>query len=368
MVACLATAVAVFGSAASPASSKTVTAAAANGAAAAKADADAVVAKLGSAKLPAITVGLNQIIGSNQSATHVQTVLQTALKAIGWKVVVCDAEGDPTKMANCETTLLNEGVKAIFSIGEESSVIAAGLQQAKAQGIPTFNIGGVVTPSPLFTGNYGPNEEESGQILAKWVEQKLGPAGGDIIHSTYPAYYSVQRDKGLTALVAADPKLKVVDTTTLDFANLEAGTTQQVTAMLTAYPQAKVYWNSAEASIEPAAAAVKSVEGGKVYPNAPLVVTFHADLSTQVLIREGEVSAVSDNPNTASAWVAVDSAAEYIARHKADPSPGYTVDGFPIYDYVIITKSNLPPAGQYVPPTHDYADFFTEKWKKEFGR
>ena len=33
----------------------------------------------------------------------------------------------------------------------------------------------------------------------------------------------------------------------------------------------------------------------------------------------------------------------------------------------IITKSNLPPAGQYVTPATDYPAFFAAKWKKEFG-
>ena len=33
----------------------------------------------------------------------------------------------------------------------------------------------------------------------------------------------------------------------------------------------------------------------------------------------------------------------------------------------VIDKSNLPPAGQYVPPKTDYPAFFAAKWKKEFG-
>ena len=33
----------------------------------------------------------------------------------------------------------------------------------------------------------------------------------------------------------------------------------------------------------------------------------------------------------------------------------------------VIDKSNLPPAGQYVPPKTDYPAFFAAKWKKEYG-
>ena len=331
--------------------------------------ADAAVKRLGTAELPAVTVGLNQIVGAAEPAQRAQNALERAARVLGWKVIVCDAQGDPTKMANCETSLLNQGVKALFSIGEESSVIAAGLRQAKARGIPTFNFGGQVTPSPLFTGNYGPDEAKAGRVLGAWIARKLQAiGGGQIIRSTYPAIYSTRRDSGLLAEVKADPGLKLPATTTIDAANMVAGTRQQVTSMLTQHPEAKVYWSSFEASIQPAAQAVATVAKGRRFPQAPLVVTFHADLGTQQLIRQGLVDAVADNPYDASAWAAVDSAAEYLARHRANPSPGYTVAGFALYDYPIITKEKLPPEGHYVTPANDFVTFFSEKWKREFGR
>jgi ABC-type sugar transport system substrate-binding protein len=327
----------------------------------------AAATKLGKATVPSgITVGLNQIVGAFPQAQRIQNEFTTAAKAIGWKVVVCDAQGDPTKMANCETSLLNQGVKAVFSIGEESSLIAAGLQQAKAKGIPTFNIGGQVSPSPLFTGNYGPNESKAGAVLGAYVVKTIGPAGGKVLLSDYPALYGKLRTGGLKNAIKGT-NFKIAATTQPDFANVVVSTRQQVTSMVQQNPDAKVYWLSVEAAIQPAAQAMSAATGGKHYPDAPLVVTFHADLSTLDLIRQGLVDAVSENQYPASAWVAVDSAAEYFARKQATPSPGYQVGGFPIYSYPIITKQNLPPAGKYVPLTNDYFVFFKTKWKKEFG-
>jgi ABC-type sugar transport system substrate-binding protein len=327
----------------------------------------AAAAKLGSTTLPAgTTVGLNQIVGAFPQAKRIQDEFTAAAKAIGWKVVVCDAQGDPTKMANCETSLLNQGVKAIFSIGEESSLIAAGLQQAKAKHIPAFNIGGQVSPSPLFTGNYGPDESKAGAVLGAYVVKTIGPSGGKVLLSDYPALYGKLRTGGLKAAIKGT-KLKIVATTQPDFANVVASTRQQVTSMYQQNPDAKVYWLSVEAALQPAAQALQAATGGKHYPNAPLIVSFHADLSTLALIRQGLVDAVSENQYPASAWVAVDSAAELMAGRKGTASPGYAVRGFPIYSYPIITKKNLPPAGKLVPLQYDYVSFFKAKWNKEFG-
>lgn len=328
----------------------------------------AAAAKLGKATLPSgVVVGLNQIAGAFPQAQRIQNDFEAAAKIFGWKVVACDAQGDPTKMANCETSLLNQGAKAIFSIGEESSLISAGLQAAKAKGVPTYNIGGQVTPSPLLTGNYGPNEATAGAVLGKWVVKKVGSAGGDVLLSDFPSYYGKLRTGGLKNAIKGT-NFKIVATTQPDFANLVSSTRQQVTTMYTQHKNAKVYWLSVEAAIQPAAQALAAADGGKHFPAAPLVVTFHGDLSELALLRQGLVDALSENQYTASSWVAADSFAQTLANRAGTPSPGYEVNGFPIYSYPIITRANVPPAGKLFPLKYDYYTFFKTKWKQEFGK
>ena len=66
--------------------------------------------------------------------------------------------------------------------------------------------------------------------------------------------------------------------------------------------------------------------------------------------------------------MAVDQAAEFFSRGKAfDKNPAPDYGGFEIYDYVLVTKDNLPPEGQYRTPKNDFVTFFKTKWQDEFG-
>ena len=114
---------------------------------------------------------------------------------------------------------------------------------------------------------------------------------------------------------------------------------------------------------------VASKYPGKSFPNKPLVVTFHADPSSQVLMRSGGIDAVVDNNYDATAWQLADATAQFFARKKAFPPYGtsfkYPGIGDPLA-YEIVTKKNLPPAGKYyVAPPADVVTYFTTKWKTE---
>ena len=105
-----------------------------------------------------------------------------------------------------------------------------------------------------------------------------------------------------------------------------------------------------------------------MFPDKPYVVTFHADLGTQDLMRRGAIDAVFDVPYDAAGWVAADQAAEYFARRTPIPkTPPPAYGGFDIYDYAMVTNDNLPPKGQYRTPKNDFVTFFKTKWLDEFG-
>lgn len=321
----------------------------------------------GTGTLPSnVTIGLNQIVGSVEGAQISQAALEEAAKVLGWKVVVCDAQGEPTKMANCMTTLLSQHVDAIFTLSEEAAVLGGGLKQAKAKGIPVFSFGGSIAPSPLFAGIYNENNKELGEALGTYLAEKFTKEPAKILASTFASEFNKERDEGL--LDAAGSSAEFVASTEVNQANLLAETRQQVDSMLAQHPEANVLYFSFESAVSAGAQEVANKFPGKQFPERPLVVSYHAYLSTLELIRQGKVDAVADSPFQASAWAAVDSAASNLSgTGKPIPSPGQEVDGFPLYDYTVITKENLPPKGQLVPPTNDYVTFFTEKWKTQYG-
>jgi hypothetical protein len=81
------------------------------------------------------------------------------------------------------------------------------------------------------------------------------------------------------------------------------------------------------------------------------------------------VDVAVDVPYDASQWTAVDQLLEFWARDKPfdkSPAPEYPGVG-DLYDYEIVTKDNLPPAGEYREPKVDFVSYFKAKWEAEFG-
>src|SRR5581483_9630744 len=104
-----------------------------------------------------------------------------------------------------------------------------------------------------------------------------------------------------------------------DPTNLIAGTQKTVTDELTADPNLKVIWADFDTAGQAAGQTVASRFAGKKFPDKPLLVTFHADPSTQGLMRSGAIDAVVDVNYDATAWELADAVAQHFALNKAWP-------------------------------------------------
>ena len=70
-----------------------------------------------------------------------------------------------------------------------------------------------------------------------------------------------------------------------------------------------------------------------------------------------------------SSWPGIAQIAEWASRKTTmslDLRPDYGA-GLDFWRPTLVTKANLPESGSYVPAPVDYVDFFTAKWKAEFG-
>src|SRR6185503_12782300 len=103
------------------------------------------------------------------------------------------------------------------------------------------------------------------------------------------------RTAQLKAMVAANQKYKITVNATTDPTNLIAGTQKTVSDALTADPSLKAIWVSFDTAGQAAGQVVASRFAGKKFPDKPLVVTFHADPSTQGLMKSGAIDVVVDN-------------------------------------------------------------------------
>lgn len=322
-------------------------------------------------KLPTFTVGVINFLNGIESSDRLADTTKYAAAQLGWKSIVCDGKGTPTQWVACGQSLLNQGVKAIVEIAIEPGQIQSVLTKAKSMGVPVVQVGGAV-PQGALDGNYGPNEATAGQLLTNALLAKLTPLTGNpqmVVHN-FPAAWAAVRTQQLTNTIAKQSKVKVATTVTTDAANLVPFTRAAVTTELTQYPDAKAYWFTFDTTGQVGGQVISAKYPGKSFPDRPLVATFHADLGTLQLMRQGKIDMTSEANYDAGVWEGIDNLAEFFARKtkiSAQNQPTYPVIGDP-FTYQIVTKANLPAAGQYVQTKWDVPSYFMSKWKAEFGK
>lgn len=319
------------------------------------------------------TIGILNIADGIESADRLVATIEMAADRLGWKTIKCDGKGTPSVFVTCGDSLLAQGVDGIAEIAIEPGQIQPLLDKAKSQGAPVIQVSGGAIPLGDLDGSYGSDEAKSGKLLADALIAKLKSAGGSeipIAVHDYPAAWATTRTNELKQAIAPPSPIKVVANTVTDVASMVAFTRKTAADQLVQNPNLKAFWFSYDAAGQAAGQVVASEYGGKVFPNRPLVATFHADLGTTALMRKGEIDLVSEVNYDAGVWIGMDNMAEFFARNRPmmkESQPKYPVIGDG-YSYKIITKGNLPPLGQYVASEWDIPTYFTTKWRNEFGR
>jgi ribose transport system substrate-binding protein len=326
----------------------------------------------GPVTLPGATIGIINFLNGIESSDRLADTTKYAAAQLGWKSIVCDGKGTPTQFVACGNSLLDQGVKGIIEIAIEPGQMQSVLTKAKQMNVPVVQVGGGAVPTGLLTGNYGPNEAQSGKVLTDALLAKLDalPGNPQIVVHNFPAAWGAVRTDQLQSAVAQQSKVKIATTVTTDAANLVPFTRTAVTTQLTQVPDAKAYWFTFDTTGQVGGQVISAKFPGQSFPKKPLVVTFHADLGTLQLMRQGKIDMTSEVNYDAAVWEGLDNMAELFARKRPmmqANQPVYPVIGDP-FTYQIVTKDNLPPAGQYVPPKWDVPSYFIAKWKAEFGK
>jgi ABC-type sugar transport system substrate-binding protein len=107
-------------------------------------------------KVPPKTIGYLRYVAAAPADQRVYEAAVAAAAVLGWKVIPCDGAGDPTKLAACGNTLLNQKIDALLDDGVPPSIIATSLARAKAAGIPTLYSGGTVDNAASYSAGYVP--------------------------------------------------------------------------------------------------------------------------------------------------------------------------------------------------------------------
>ena len=323
--------------------------------------------------MPQKKVGILVVYANNETAIDMRDAVKAASAELGWQALDCDAEGNPARMATCAESLLNQNVDALVSMTMESAPIAKQLARAKAAGIPTISYGGNVTPSPLFTSQYGLDETKLSQLVNRYLIEQLTKAGDKptlALQSFPQVFLGKQREDALKQDLAGTG-IEIVDTHQSDLANIADDARRATESQLTANPELDAIWVGPNFGFAHVGQVVSARNGGKSFPERPLVVSFVDDAINLDALRKGWGDAIATHPYSPQGWIVVDQLAELFARKRPfEPDAmlrGAELYGLDFFQASLVTKDTVPPAPQRVALPEDPEAFFTAKWAQEFG-
>ena len=325
-------------------------------------------------ELPQITVGILQINAQSEIAARIADGVRVPAEHLGWEVIECDAIGDPTRMANCGSSLLNQGADAIFSIAIEAGPIMAQLRDAQQRGIIWITVGGGATSTDMMVAQYAPVETEMSDLLHAYLFEMLEQRPDEektIAISTFSQVWAGrQRSEDLYRDIEGT-NVTVVHEHVSNLADQIADARQSVTYQLTAYPDVDALLGGADYTLPVMGQIVTQRFPGVEFPDRPLVVGYLDGMVNLNAIRHGGADALATMRLDACGWVGIDQVAQYFARGSEIDPDAYLdseeVYGFDIREAALITRDNLPPEGEFWEPSYDFQSFFRAKWAAEFG-
>jgi len=305
---------------------------------------------------PKITVGFLNILGASPAAQRLEAQFRRAASALGWKVNVVDAQGDPAKMASGIQSFVTQKVDAIVTIAVAPSAAQQALAAAKKAKIPAITIG---SPNPdpqhLYAAEISPNDSALGAITAQYLCDTLG-RGAKVVAQFFPPLDALARRDAVAKAVFAHCGVTVVASHQVDFANGVQDATKSTLDMLRAHPEATGVFADQDFEFAAADNAIKQL--GRT--NKVKVFGFLAGAETLAEMRKGAPAAgLSDAAYNNCSWIAADQLLQYFGKKKPiDPNAQYDVVSIPT---ALITPANIPKGDEY--PYPDPAKTFLPRWR-----
>lgn len=312
----------------------------------------------GTTKLPSATIGLLLGQGQSEVLQRWASTLKTAAAAVGWKVEVTDGKGDPSVWGQAITNFVNQRMTGIVTIGLDAAPVAQQLKAAQQANIPVIATGITVAPADidLFTAHYAPSDAQYGQTLASYLKSKL-PTGSEFTQLDASANYGAHE-----AIVSADPALKaagfkLVGNFDMDISDLVNQVAKGAAALATAHPQQKFMLSCCDLTPPITVPALKQAGS----PNVISASRFD-NLSSLKLVRAGDPVVLAVANSDTGVLITLDQLLALKAKGtKVDP----TADKGK-YQFDVVDKDNVPPAGQFFFPPSKEISQYVAQWKSEY--
>jgi ribose transport system substrate-binding protein len=210
---------------------------------------------------------------------------QEEAKANGWDVNVIDTKGDVAAVISRLEDVSNQKVDAIV-INVDPSQVAAGLETAKAAGIPVFGMD--AGPSPLLVTNVTSNGYSMAADTASYLVNRIN-GKGNVVMFVFDAFPPVQvRGVIADAIFKNNPDIKVLDRVTPDVADGGiADSRAKMEAILAANPDKGSIAGVWAAWDQPALGALQAIEAAGRQDEGIVITGIDANPQAREAIAKG---------------------------------------------------------------------------------
>jgi ABC-type sugar transport system substrate-binding protein len=315
----------------------------------------------GDAGVPKKTIVYGELVGdASEIAARHANALKKGTAALGWDLKYIQAGGDIPAMIKGLTAAINAGGDAVIVSSTDAPLIQPVVALAKQKGIPFVASGGETPDSEFFTARYQESEQQMSKLLTEQMIKDLGEKG------TLGVLDNSQITAGKLRQAAREDALKgtsveTVSRTDTDLADLIGGSKKAVAAMLTKTPDLGALWLVYDAMMPPGLEAVNQRNNTttKVYS------WFANPSNLEVMRKNKNVQALVDDNFEHLALISLDQ----LAKHFKD---GDDLSSTALADcplkYTVVTRDNLPAAGESVYPLDAAAQPFLDNWEQgKFG-
>ena len=258
---------------------------------------------------------------------------QAKAKEFGWEVNVVDTKGDVAAAVGRIEDAANQKVSAIV-INVDPSQVQAGLETAKAAGVPVFGMDAGATP--LLVTNVTSNGYAMAADTASYVVNRIG-GKGNVVMFVFDAFPPVQQ-RGVIAdaIFKNNPDIKVLDRVTPDVQDGGiADSRAKMEAILAANPEKGSISAVWAAWDQPALGALQAIEAAGRGDEGIVITGIDANPEARAAIAKGgsfEASMAQDFKGIGAA------AAEAVKRHLG----GETIKQGVIYvPTTLVTAANV---------------------------
>ena len=219
------------------------------------------------------TVGFAQSESNNPwRIAETQSFVDTA-EACNWDLVVTDAGGSAAKQVADVDSMIAQGVDVIFLPPREEDPLLPAVLRARDAGIPVFLVDRSVNPDVAQAGRdyvafLGSDFIDQGRRVAQFLMDNFEGEGRIIqLEGTTGSSPANDRKQGFDEAIAADPRFRILESRTGDFARDEGRRVMET--LLQAYPDVNIVYAHND---EMAIGAIQALEAAGRVPGEDVMV------------------------------------------------------------------------------------------------